>query len=124
MKAKKRLIQITRQLSKITHTILNFIPFCSSSKKQPYSYQLVGEKPHQETHSTIVLYKVQGRAQLLEMSILDLPDHKHFIKHLHPDDAFKLGVIAMSDMITKTNITIQNSEFTAIKKQALKPIKK
>lgn len=95
----------------------------SSSVKNSYPYQIAGEKSSTaNSHNTTILYTINGKRDLFEITINELLENPTLLEKFHPTVAIKLGAISMGEsLIHENQICSAQPSVNAVKEQMLKP---
>ena len=80
-----------------------------------YPCKLVGEKPSESTSGTIVVFNKAGNAQSSEIPIKELLSDLALIAHFNPEEASKIGFIALEQFIFEVPVEERALKFNQIK---------
>lgn len=81
-----------------------------------YSCKLLGEKSSELTNDTIVIFQKSGNAKSSEISIKELLSDLTLISSFNPEEAAKIGFIALEQFIFEIPIEERFFKFNQIKK--------
>lgn len=111
---------ILKKITAFLFDTIGFIQYQLASKRNYYPCKFVGEKPNEnELHNTIILYKIKGKKEVLEIPIKELLENIQLLVKFHQKDTLKFGAIAMSAILFRENKEVVCSRFNEIKQKML-----
>jgi hypothetical protein len=81
-----------------------------------YPYKLIGEKQSESTNGTIIIFNKTGSIASSEISIKKLLSDLALISNFNPEDAYKIGFIALEQFICEVPLEERFCKFNEIKK--------
>ncbi|MEO8401577.1 MAG: hypothetical protein ABI597_07255 [Gammaproteobacteria bacterium] len=100
--------------------IHGLIQYRFATSKNYYSCVFIGEKLNvNESYNTIILYRMKGKKEILEIPIKTLLDDINLLRQFHQKDAAKFGAIAMGDILFQENNDFIKQRFENIKRKML-----
>jgi len=90
-------MSISRLFDKIFNT-KNAAEYYFLSLRNRYPCKIVGEKFNENTHETIVMYKVLPKKEEFEIRLKDLLENQSLLEKFHPTQTVKLGFMAFGEI--------------------------
>lgn len=111
------LFKLLKPASEKIVKLKNHAYYSAASLKNRYPCQIVGEKYLFENKETTILYALKSKREVVyEITVSALLEDQLLLEKFHPQDAVKIGCIAMGDTLFNSDINQKEKYQVVIKK--------
>lgn len=119
MKSKSKNESFLKILKDYILNIIGLIQYRLAIRKSIFQCIFVGEKPQDELHNTVILYREKGLQKNIGISIKSLLANRALLEKFHQRDAMRFGIIAMGDTLFRESEGTIQQRFDEIKNKML-----
>lgn len=107
---------VIRKVKYLAVQLMGFLQYyCAAFMRNYCQCKLHGEKRSTETNETVVVYHKAGNSRSLEISIKELLSNPTLISNFYPEDALKIGFIALEQFVFEMPLGERTIKFSQVK---------